>query len=185
MKNYFAALIKTKYYVPLWTKKKPYLAAHRSRLGGMVLSVNFDKKITNFNVSDFIKTSKKLRSNIVEVQILDIFQYNFVGLCLRHKKDRYLINTSFLIRNTFDRIPYELNACLYSPAIESIHILRYIEKIIRITHSKYYYLRNKPMPESTVPFDYVIDLYDHNVIHAEDATIKEVEKGSLDIRSTL
>jgi len=176
MQNYLSALTKTKFHHMLITSKKPYLADHHQRVAGKVISVTFDKKHTTFEVTDFIKISKKLRSNTVEVKTLDIFQYNFVGLCIAHKKDPYITDTSFLIRNAFDRIPYELNACLFSPIVESIRVLPSIEKLIHITHSKYFYLRNKSMPESTIYFDYVIDMYDYEVLHQQDPKIKELEE---------
>jgi len=167
MQQYFSTLIKNKYTILLSNSKKPYLADYRQRLTGKVMSVLFDKRTTTFEVSDFVKTSKKLRSNVTEVQSRDIFQYNFIGICIAHKKDPYILNTSFLIRNTFDRVPYELHVNLYSPIVENINVLHAIRKLIYITHSKYYYLRKKPMPMSTIYFDYVIDMYDHEIIHED------------------
>jgi ribosomal protein L19 len=185
MKYYFSALVKAKFKHLNITNKRPYLAAHRQRIAGRVVTILFDKRTTTFEVSDFVKISKKLRSNTVEVQIRDIFQYNFLGLCIAHKKDPYLINTSFLVRNTFDRTPYELNVSLFSPIIESIAVVPSIQKLIHITHSKYYYLRKKPLPESTIRFNYVVDMFDHDTLYEEDSTIKEVEKNALKIQSTL
>jgi ribosomal protein L19 len=178
-----AVLRKNQLYLPIITNKKPYLADHHQRISGRVLSVNFNKKNTTFELSDFRKTSKKLRSNVVEIEIRDIFQYTFVGICIAHKKDQYLINTSFLIRNTFDRTPYELHVKLYSPIIENIGVLYDIKKLLHVSHSKYYYLRSKSMPESTIFFDYITDLYDHKVIHEDDSMLKEVENSGLNITS--
>nr|ADZ99047.1 ribosomal protein L19 [Physarum polycephalum] len=185
MQSYFTSLLKTKLNLLSITGKKPHLDYKRERLTGKVLSVLFDKRTTSFEVSDFIKTSKKLRSNISEVQVRDIFQYNFIGLCIAHKKDPFVINTSFLIRNTFDRTPYELHANLFSPIIESIHVHSAVEKLFYITHSKYYYLRKKPMPLSTIYFDYVIDMFDHDILHEEDSNIKAIEKKSLTSKENL
>lgn len=39
-----------------------------------------------------------------------------------------------------------------------------IEKFTYITHNKYYYLREKPMPLSTIYFDYVTDMFDQDII---------------------
>lgn len=73
------------------------------------------------------------------------------------------MNASFLLRNTFDHIPYELNVNLFSPIVDSIAIHPLIRKFIRITHNKYYYLRKKPLPQSTIIFDYVIDMFKQDV----------------------
>jgi ribosomal protein L19 len=179
MQHYFTTLYKNKLNFLLLTSKRPYLSNYPQRIAGKVLVVLFDKRTTVFEVSDFVKTSKKLRSNVSEVQTRDIFQYNFIGLCIAHKKDPYCVNTSFLIRNTFDRTPYELNVNLYSPTIENISVYNTIGKLVSSTHSKYYYLRKKPMPLSTIPFDYIIDMYDHDILHLEDLNIRAVEKRSL------
>lgn len=136
---------------------------NKQRLTGQVLQVMFNKKTTSFEVTDFVKTSKKQRSNVVEVQIKDIFQYNFIGLCIAHKKDSYGLNTSFLLRNTFDHIPYELNVGLFSPIIDSINIHPLIKKLIRIRHNKYYFLRKKPLPQSTIMFEYVVDMFQQDI----------------------
>jgi ribosomal protein L19 len=187
MQHYFSALIKNKFNLVLFTGKKPYLSHYRQRIAGNIMIVLFDKRTTVFDVSDFVKTSKKLRSNVSEIQVRDIFQYNFIGICIAHKKDPYFLNTSYLIRNTFDRTPYELNVSLYSPTIENIFVLPTIEKLVSLTHSKYYYLRKKPMPLSTITFNYVIDMYDHDILHQEDLNIRTVERKSLryEIRNSL
>jgi len=143
MQQYNSILFKNNLYNFLTTNKKPYVKSYQQRLTGKILSVLFDKRTTTFEVSDFVKTSKKLRSNTTEIQIRDIFQYNFVGICIAHKKDLDTINTSFLIRNTFDQVPYELHVNLFSPIVEQINVLSHIKKLIYITHSKYYYLRKK------------------------------------------
>ena len=165
--------------------KVPYLNYHRQQITGRVLCVLFDKRETKFEMTDYIKTSKKHRTNIIEVQQREILQYNFTGLCIAHKKDPFYVNTSFLIRNTFDRTPYELNVCLNSPIIEEIYIRHAVEKIVYITHSKYYYLRNKPMPKSTIFFDYIVDMYDHDIIHEKDPYILAIENLGLDDALTM
>jgi len=171
MQHYFSTLTKNKFNILMLTSKTPHLGEYQKRITGKVLTVIFDKRTTTFEVSDFVKTSKKLRSNVIEIQERDIFQYNFTGLCIAHKKDPYVINTSFLIRNTFDRIPYELHVNPFSPVIEDIHVHAVVEKLIYITHSKYYYLRKKPMPLSTITFDYVIDMFDHDIIKQDSSSI--------------
>lgn len=163
--------LKNKYKLFISTKKRPKLKGNRTRITGRVLRVMFNKKTTQFEVSDFVKTSKKQRSNVIDVQVKDIFQYNFVGICIAQKKDQFDLNTSFLIRNTFDQFPYELMVPLYSPMIDAIRVLTHIEKLMHLTHSKYYYLRKKPLPASTVNFDYVIDMFAHDSIEVKDSNV--------------
>ena len=179
MKSSFSSLLKANFNLLITNSKKPYINAFNQRISGRVLSVIFDKRSTTFEVSNYVKTSKKLRSNTTETQIRDIFQYNFIGLCIAHRKDQYILNTSFLIRNTFDRIPYELRANLYSPLIEDISVLFFIKKLVHLKHSKYYYLRKKPMPESNITFDYVTDMYDHDILQEEDINVKAIENKRL------
>lgn len=174
-----ALLIKNRKLVNYISPKRPYLCDKNRRLAGKVLCVLFNKFSTSFEVSDFVKTSKKQRSNIVDIQVKDIFQYNFIGICIAHKKDYYLFNTSFLIRNTFDRSAYELHAVLYSPIIDAIIKYDTIEKLVKIIRSKYFYLRKKPMPSSTVFFDYVTDMFDNDVLDEDsddEHTKKELRK---------
>jgi ribosomal protein L19 len=175
MQQYISALVKSKLNILLTTDKQPYLGTYRQRLAGKVLAVIFDKRTTTFEVSDYVKTSKKLRSNTIDIQIKDIFQYTFIGICIAHKKDPFTINTSFLMRNTFDRFPYELTVNLYSPLVEDIDVLYHIQKLLYITHSKYYYLRKKPMPLSTIYFNYVVDMLDHDILDEEDSDINADE----------
>ena len=81
------------------------------------MMLSFDKRITTFELSDFEKRSKKLRSNTIDIQIKDIFQYNILGICISRKRDQYLVNTAFLLRNVVDRVPYESNNALFSPIV--------------------------------------------------------------------
>jgi ribosomal protein L19 len=157
MKLYIATLLKKRLRLDWSTDKYPGITRHRQRLTGAVLEVSFNKHSTTFELSDFVKTSKKQRSNIVDVQIKDILQYNFIGICIAHKKDPYYLNTSFLIRNVFGRVPFELTVNLFSPILDSITAFPEIKKLLRITHNKYYYLRKKPMPQSLIEFDYVTE----------------------------
>jgi len=119
--------------------------------------------------SDFVKTSKKQRSNIVDIKIKDILHYSFLGICIAHKKDPYGLNTSFTIRNVFDRVPVETIVILYSPVIDDVSIYSDIQKLKRIIHNKYYFLRKKPMPQSVITFDYVTDITE-DIINKKDDT---------------
>jgi ribosomal protein L19 len=171
MQLFTSMLIKTKYKLFNASKKRPNLEQSHKRLTGKVLRVMFNKRTTKFEVSDFVKTSKKQRSNVVDVQVKDIFQYNFIGICIAQKRDEFVLNSSFLIRNTFDQFPYELCVPLYSPMVDAISVLNYIDKLLYYTHSKYYYLRKKPMPLSTIYFDYVIDMYAHDIDDTKDSSV--------------
>jgi ribosomal protein L19 len=105
-----------------------------------------------------VNKGKKQRSDIVQIQIKDILHYSFIGICIAHKKDPYGLNTSFTIRNVFDRVPVETIVILYSPVIDDVSIYSDIKKLKRIIHNKYYFLRKKPMPQSVITFDYVTDI---------------------------
>lgn len=162
--------IKNKYLCSLSPKAPPKLfrrSQAKQGLSGRILCIVLNKHTTKFEVSDFVRVSKKHRSNVVDILVKDIFQYNITGICIRHKKDQFSINTSFLIRNVFDQFPYELNIPFYSPHIDYISILFYRQKLKYLTHSKYYYLRKKPLPQSKVVFDYVVGMYDHDIVDEE------------------
>jgi ribosomal protein L19 len=176
MQKLTSVLLKKKLDLLFFTTKRPYLYNRQYRLTGKILCVLFNKYSTIFEVSDYVKTSKKQRSNVTDVQVKDIFQYNFIGICIAHKKDSFMLNTSYLIRNTFDKVPYELMVNLYSPIIDEICVYVLIEKLIRITHSKYYYLRKKPAPMSTIFFDYVVDMFEHDIMEEVDPIIKKMRE---------
>ena len=176
MKTITKVLLKKKWILKNNTIKRPYLFEKNKRLSGKILCIIFNKFSTYFEVSDFVKTSKKQRSNVVDQQIKDIFQYNVIGICISQKKDQYFLNTQYIIRNTFERIPYEITLGLYSPIIETIFVYKLIEKFMYLTHSKYYYLRKKPMPMSTIVFDFVTDMFDQEIIQEEMSEKSLIEK---------
>jgi ribosomal protein L19 len=158
-------LLKRNFFNYLLTDKYRGLAGH-TRLAGFVLQVDFHQEYTKFEVTDFIKVSKKHRSNTFDIIAKDIPQYNFTGLCLRYRPDPYSTNTAFLIRNVFDQFPCEYNIPLYSPIITGIHILLNRPKIQRKIRSKYYFLRNKPLPMSKLIFSYILG-YDIEIVQEE------------------
>lgn len=41
------------------------------------------------------------------------------------------------------------------------------------------------MPESTITFEYVTDLYDHNVLHEDDSVLKELGMSHFDYSATV
>jgi len=163
MKLYTAALLKNEYTVLMSYGKERHIGARHLRVTGKAVQVVFNEQTTRFEVSDFVKTSKKQRSNIVDIQIKDILHYNFIGLCIAHKKDPYGFNTSFTIRNVFSRVPVELVVMLFSPVIDRVSIYTDIKKLRRITHNKYYFLRKKPMPQSVINFEYVTDITEDEI----------------------
>jgi ribosomal protein L19 len=152
------SLLKKKLYFRTVENKRPDLRMPSFRLPGSVLKILLNKQSTVFELSDFVKTSKKQRSNITEAQVKDIVQYNFIGICIAQRKDMFYSNTSFLIRNTFDRFPYELSVPLFSPLVDDIIVVFDLERPFFCKRNRFYYLRKKPAPMSTIIFDYVIDL---------------------------
>lgn len=144
-------------------------------IAGQLLQLTLSQKITKFDMTDYIRVSKKHRSNTVDVIIRDIFQYVFTGICIRHRKDIYDLNTSFLLRNVFDQFPYELQVPLYSPFIDSINVLLFRPKIQALIHSKYYYLRNKPLPMSKVLFAYIVGVSDPSILDKESHDYSDEE----------
>jgi ribosomal protein L19 len=173
MKKFFAVLLKKNLnlflnnhkYASLYLYKR---SQSKKGLAGRILRVSLNKHSTKFEVSDYVRQSKKHRSNVVDILVKDIFQYNFTGICIKQTKDQFALNTSFLIRNVFDQFPYELNVPLYSPLIDYIGVLFHRQKLKYLTHSKYYYLRSKPFPQSKTEFDYVVGVYDADFIEESD-----------------
>jgi hypothetical protein len=107
LKAFTTILLKKKWILKNSSPKRPHLFEKNKRLAGKILCVMLNKSSTLFDVADFVKTSKKQRSNVVDVQIKDIFQYNFIGICIAQRKDQFFLDTNYIIRNTFDRQPYE------------------------------------------------------------------------------
>ena len=110
---------------------------------------------TNFEITDFIRISKKNRSDTKDVYDKEMYSYNFTGICISAKMDFYEVNSNFLIRNVFDHCAYETRYPLFAPIIDAITILEDRFKNIRLRKKKYFYLRKKPLPESTVPFSFI------------------------------
>ena len=160
-------LQKTKEVLVNFEEKASSLNTYWQRVGGKIMMLSFDKRITTFELTDFEKRSKKLRSNTIEVQIKDIFQYELLAICISTKRDQYLVNTAFLLRNVVDRTPYEFNIPLFSPIVEDLAVLFQHDKLKHLTKSKYYSLRDKPMPESTVNFYYIADMLDPDIVEKE------------------
>jgi ribosomal protein L19 len=132
------------------TKKKK-----RFSFGGKLLQVLFLTKFTKFDIAEYVKVSKKQRTNISEKKVKDVLQYSFLGYCFNFKKDKTGLNCSFSLRNVLDGFPIEMIFPLYSPAINCIS---FQEKIFqkKATRAKFYFLRKKPLPDSLMEFSYVV-----------------------------
>ena len=132
----------------LQKKKKKF------NFGGKLLQVFFVTKFTKFDIAEYVKVSKKQRTNISDKKIKDVLQYCFLGYCFNYKKDNKGVNCSYSLRNVLDGFPIEMIFPVYSPAISC---LSFLEKMYqrKATKSKYFFLRNKPFPESFVEFSFV------------------------------
>lgn len=133
----------------LTSKKKKFT------FGGKLLQVLFLTKFTKFDIAEYVKVSKKQRTNISEKKVKDVLQYSFLGYCFDFKKDKTGLNCSFSLRNVLDGFPIEMIFPLYSPAINCVS---FQEKIFqkKATRAKFFFLRNKPLPDSLMEFSYVI-----------------------------
>ena len=123
--------------------------------GGKLLQVFFLTKFTKFDIAEYVKVSKKQRTNISEKKVKDVLQYCFLGYCFNFKKDLDGVNCSFSLRNVLDGFPIEMIFPIYSPAINCVS---FQEKMFqkKATRAKFYFLRKKSSPESLVEFSYVI-----------------------------
>lgn len=142
--------------------------------GGKIIRVFWKTKFTKFDIAEYVKVSKKQRTNISEKKVKDVLQYSFVGYCINFKKDSLSVNTSYSVRNVLDGFPVEMIFPVYSPVILSITVAQniYTPKTRR---SKLYYLRKKPVPYSFVEFDYV-SRKKTEIIHKRKRTIKKLKK---------
>lgn len=122
--------------------------------GGKVIKVFWKTQYTKFDIAEYVKVSKKQRTNISEKKVKDVLQYSFLGYCFNFKKNFKSINTSFSLRNVLDGFPVEMIFPLYSPAVLTLGIDKYNLGYL-LTKNKYYFLRKKPLPQSFMNFDYV------------------------------
>jgi ribosomal protein L19 len=123
-------------------------------LKSSIWHVGFNTNVTRFSMGDYIKVSKKLRSNVVNKVEYDINVYSFKGILISDYADP--LNASYLIRNIFDTIPYETRVILYSPAVDYVTYDPFVQVLYH--RSKLYYLRDKPLPQSTVSFTYIVGI---------------------------
>lgn len=131
-------------------------AVDMSMRANEVINVLFNKKYTKFNVLDYITLSKKSRrSQKYIVKVKAILQYNFCGILMKQKKHIYNpLNYSFLLRNVLHLYPIEFRFPHFSPLIDNFWSSPIIRR--RLCRRNAYFLREKEVPKSKVPFDYVI-----------------------------
>jgi len=122
--------------------------------GGKVIKVLWKTQFTKFDIAEYVKVSKKQRTNISEKKTKDVLQYCFLGYCFDYKIDNLSINTSFSLRNILDGFPIEMIFPLYSPAILTIGFAKNILSL-KTKRNKLYFLREKALPLSTIDFEYV------------------------------
>lgn len=164
MKSFNVNLLKKTILILSIIDKQRFLLLYYPRITGNVLRIAFTTAATKFNLGDFVKTSKKLRSNFNKVLEREPLQYDYIGICIAQKKDPYIINTSFLVRNAYQHIPFELRINLFNPVLDFISVHLNIHKFYRLIRNKYYYLRNKPVPESVVNHQFALNI-DHDQNH--------------------
>lgn len=130
---------------------------NRVNFGGKVMSVNWRTEYTKFDIYDYVKVSKKQRSNEVDRKEKKVLNYNYTGICIAYKKDFNSINAKFVLRNVFDSFPLEMTFPLYSPQISGIALVSDIANKQKFSKNRLYFLRNKEIPLSKVIFNYVFD----------------------------
>jgi ribosomal protein L19 len=141
--------------------------------GGKIIKVFWKTQFTKFDIAEYVKVSKKQRTNISEKKVKDVLQYSFLGYCFDFKKDMLGINTSFSLRNVLDGFPIEMIFPLYSPVVLTLGLSKLIESS-KVSRNKMYFLRKKSLPMSTLEFDYVSRKKVEN-IYIRKKTIKKLK----------
>jgi len=130
---------------------------------GKIIEIAFNTEFTHFNVQDFVKQSKKTRSNKIEYAEKQVLLYSVVGKCIRYRnRGSY---TTFIIRNVIDLTSYELTYFIFSPLLKYFCIRDTQEKTLKNPYKRAttYFLRTTAPVKSSVPFDYVLDyIYNGN-----------------------
>src|SRR6201996_4658544 len=118
------------------------------------LCVGYNTKETHFVMSDFIRQSKKLRSNVIEKVEMDISLYSIKAIILDEKASLlFPLERTFLIRNVFSSVPYEAHIPLQSPIIDFASRDYINPRLYRRNYLRY--LREKPLPQSKIVFTYI------------------------------
>lgn len=126
------------------------------------ICVGYNTQETNFNMSDFIRQSKKLRSNVIDRVELDISIYTLKALLVREKKGYLNTDCTYLLRNVFNSVPYEVNIVLQSPVIDFIARDYGNPRIFKRRYLGF--LRKKPLPYSKVVFPYIVGFIPLNTV---------------------
>ena len=134
---------------------KAYLQEAGKLLVGEIVHVHLTVASTKFEVEDYIKKSKKLRSDISDRVKRDPLEYQFVGLCLKARLDENLTDSRVLLRNVFSGCAYEYYCPIYSPNVANFSIDSIRSKIQMRRRGFYGYFRRKTLPENTVIFTFV------------------------------
>lgn len=160
MKKKFHFLIKNRFVISTVYNKADRLSLDKEekkrQLGGKVLRVDLSPQFTKFEITDYIRLSKKQRTHELDKRAnKKVYFYYYLGLCLAQKKDFFLINTSIIIRNVFDRFATEFNVPIVSPQVLSVSLVEFRLKLSRILKYKYFILRQQALPYSSLPYSYV------------------------------
>jgi hypothetical protein len=155
---------KLNYTTVQYSIKHPNYSSYREQTYKKLktICVGYNTQETNFNMSDFIRQSKKLRSNVIDRVELDISIYTLKALLVREKKGYLNTDCTYLLRNVFNSVPYEVNIVLQSPVIDFIARDYGNPRIFKRRYLRF--LRKKPLPYSKVVFPYIIGFIPLNTV---------------------
>jgi len=147
-------LFKEKYLLMAdWQKDDRLYLPFPYRPGGRLLRVYWKTQYTQFDINDFVRVSKKLRSNTIDRKVKDILQYNFTGICVTFNLHVQTVHQSFTLRNVFDGFPCEMSFSIHSPLIQDI--LPLFPQFRAAMKNKHLYLRRWAAVKSERVFSYV------------------------------
>jgi len=141
-------------------------------LEGEILHINLAVSYTKFEMEDYIKKSKKLRSDITYRIKRDPVEYQMTGLCVKAYIDYYLTDSRAILRNVFSSCAFEYICPFFSPFIENINIDTFRYKVSMKRRGTYAYLRKKPLPESVVLFHFVCGVATNYASNAGKNTVE-------------
>ncbi len=166
LNNKINTLLKNKFMFEMKTAKHNNVNiiaySKQRRIGGRVMFFIPYLYKTDFDMLDYVKISKKQRSDKAIRYEKDLSKYQYAGICISHKKDKYSIKTSFLMRNVFDGFAYELRVPLLSGFFEVMGVDDTIIKFGKIKRNRYYFLRMKELPYSLVNFFFLFGTKERN-----------------------
>ena len=125
----------------------------RSHIARIVL----DNKITYFEISDFMKFSKKTNRTVsFQKQDKEVLQYSYVGKAIKFNSN--FISSTVRIRNSHMLYSYEMSFHIFSHTIITYSINQSKYKKHKYLHGKNYNLRKKTPIFSFIPFAFGIPL---------------------------